>query len=189
MIKIGVLALQGDYLEHQRILQILGINSTYIKTPDQLNKIDGLIVPGGESTTINKLMNSYNIKAPLKKLVRRGMPIWGTCAGMIIIANKIVQSTPKPLSLIDITVDRNAFGNQTESFEQLITFSKIGKQPFRSIFIRAPQIIDIGETIDVLGRLPNKQPVAVKQNNILATSFHPELTNDYRIHEFFVNMI
>ncbi len=189
MIKIGVLALQGDYLEHQRILQILGINSTYIKTPDQLNKIDGLIVPGGESTTINKLMNSYNIKNPLKKLVRRGMPIWGTCAGMIIIANKIVQSTPKPLSLIDITVDRNAFGNQTESFEQLITFSKIGKQPFRSIFIRAPQIIDIGKTIDVLGRLPNKQPVAVKQKNILATSFHPELTNDYRIHEFFVNMI
>lgn len=189
MIKIGVLALQGDYLEHQRILQILGISSTYIKTPDELTQIDGLILPGGESTTINKLLNYYNIKNPLKKLVQQGMPIWGTCAGMIIIANKIVQSTPKPLSLMNITVDRNAYGNQTESFEQLITFPIIGKQPFRSIFIRAPQIIDIGKTIQVLGQLPNNQPVAVKQNNILATSFHPELTNDYRIHEFFVNMI
>ena len=120
LIKIGVLALQGDYLEHQRILQILGISSTYIKTPDELTQIDGLILPGGESTTINKLLNYYNIKNPLKKLVQQGMPIWGTCAGMIIIANKIVQSTPKPLSLMNITVDRNAYGNQTESFEQLI---------------------------------------------------------------------
>ena len=101
MIKIGVLALQVDYLEHQRILQILGINSTYIKTPEELNKIDGLIVPGGESTTINKLMDFYNIKKPLKKLVQQGMPIWGTCAGMIIIANKIIQSSPTPLSLIE----------------------------------------------------------------------------------------
>jgi len=189
--KIGVLALQGAFIEHQQILNSLKIESIDIRLPKDLQLIDGLIIPGGESTTIGKLSKEYNFLEPLKQFSKI-KPVWGTCAGMIFIAKQIDSITQVSLELMDITVKRNAFGRQVDSFItnlDIPALNKYSKSPFQAIFIRAPMVIDFGPSVEVLSRLPDGSIVAVKEKKWLATSFHPELTDDVRFHKFFIDMI
>tara|TARA_B100001123_G_C15194719_1_gene980885 strand:- start:58 stop:657 length:600 start_codon:yes stop_codon:yes gene_type:complete len=186
--KIGVLALQGDFKEHINCLKQLDVSTLEIKKPDQLNDLDGLIIPGGESTTISRLIRIFKFEKNLKQNVSNGMAIWGTCAGMIIISKNLTELYPKPIGLLDITVSRNWFGRQIDSFEKDIKIKGL-KKPFRAVFIRAPIVKTVGENIEILSTIENKYPVAVKTEKILATSFHPELTNDLRIHKIFLKMI
>ena len=189
MTRIGVLALQGDFAEHISILESLGVDCLEIRLPKDLDGIDGLIIPGGESTTMAHLMKAFDMTAKLKSMIRQGMPTWGTCAGMIVLADRLTDSRPDPLSLIDIEVSRNAFGRQIDSFEQGINISEMQGPPFPGIFIRAPVVESVGSEVEVLGSIDNERPVAVRQGRILATSFHPELTDDSRMHQLFLRMI
>ena len=186
---VGVLALQGDYAEHIEMLESNGANVSEIRLPEQLDEIDGLIIPGGESTTIVQLIDIYNFRNKLVDMASEGFPIWGTCAGMIVMANELTDKRPSPLQLMDIKVSRNAFGRQIDSFEENIIFSVVeGKIP--AIFIRAPIVIDTSPDVEILSVVEHlSKPVAVKQGNLLATSFHPELTNDSRIHKYFLSML
>tara|TARA_Y100000590_G_scaffold220686_1_gene249721 strand:- start:5447 stop:6031 length:585 start_codon:yes stop_codon:yes gene_type:complete len=186
---IGVLALQGDFREHANVLRTTGCEAKEIRLPEQLDSIDGLIIPGGESTTIVQLMDSFGFINRVKQLARGGMPIWGTCAGMIVLAGKLMGDRPEPLGLIDIEVERNAFGRQIDSFETMISVPVLGSEPFKGVFIRAPIITLIGSGVEIIATIDNQQVVAAKQNNILVTSFHPELTDDPRFHEYFSTMI
>lgn len=191
---IGVLALQGDFREHANVLRTTGCETKEIRLPEQLNSIDGLIIPGGESTTIAQLMDTFGFVDKVKQLVRDGMPIWGTCAGMIVLARKLDGDRPEPLGLIDIEVERNAFGRQIDSFETMISVPVLGSEPFRGVFIRAPIIRGIGSGVKIIAKIsetskPDEQVVAAKQDNILVTSFHPELTDDPRFHDYFSTMI
>ena len=188
-LRIGVLALQGDFLEHKVALTALGIEVAEVRLPEQIDEIDGLIIPGGESTTIVQLLDIYGFRDDLIKRVRQGLPIWGTCAGMIVIANQLTDQEPDPLRLMDIEVIRNGFGRQVDSFEQYVDIREIGNELFRAVFIRAPIVKRVGKTVEVLASLDHHGPIAVRQNHILATSFHPELTNDYRVHKLFVEMV
>lgn len=188
MPKIGVLAIQGDFLEHQRSLGSLGCDSPEIRLPDQLDDIDGLIIPGGESTTIVQLIDIYNFREPLVEKVKSGLPVWGSCAGMIVLANQLADKRPEPLHLMNIEVSRNAFGRQIDSFEEDLDINDIDGSPFRAVFIRAPLVTKIGKDVEVMATLMDGKIVAVRQGNILATAFHPELTNDSRVHELFVKM-
>lgn len=187
---VGVLALQGDFREHINILKKMNIKTREIKYPGQLEEIDGLIIPGGESTTINKLLNKYGFKEKLKRFAESGNPIFGTCAGLIILACTIVDNE-KQLCLIDINIKRNAYGRQIESFEKNISLNlkqEADDRKFNSIFIRAPRIIDAGKNVKTLGNC-NGEIVLARENNILVSAFHPELTNDTRIHQYFIEMI
>jgi pyridoxal 5'-phosphate synthase pdxT subunit len=191
-LKIGVLALQGAFIEHCHILQKLGVETLEIRLPGQLQDLDGLIMPGGESTTILKLMHGYGLFQPLKYLIGRGFPVWGTCAGMICLASRIKnsqQSSLQPLEVMDITVKRNAFGRQVDSFEMDLDIPVLGLQPYHAVFIRAPLIEKVGEQVEVLAKLPKGVIVAARQNNLLVSSFHPELTADNRFHEFFQKIV
>ena len=161
--KIGVLALQGAFAEHINALSQLGIETIPISLPSQLDSIDGLIIPGGESTTIGKLMIQYRLTEPIRKLASRGVPIFGTCAGMILLAKKVIGLNLETLSLMDIEVKRNAFGRQRESFEADLTIPVLGDKSFRGIFIRAPLVEETGHNVEVLSRLDNNTIVAVKQ--------------------------
>lgn len=185
---IGVLAVQGDFAEHKLALQRLGIDAPEIRLPHQLDYIDGLIIPGGESTTIAQLIDIYGFRHVLKQKAQDGMAIWGTCAGMIVIADRLTDSRPQPLRLIDIEVSRNAFGRQLDSFEADIHCQGIQGGPFHCVFIRAPIVNAVGESVDTLASLEDGRIVAVRQGKILATSFHPELTGDLRIHELFAKI-
>ena len=191
-LKIGVLALQGAFIEHCHILQKLGVDTPEIRLPGQLHALDGLIMPGGESTTILKLMHGYGLFQPLKELISRGFPVWGTCAGMICLASRIKnsqQSSLQPLEVMEITVKRNAFGRQVDSFEIELDMPVLGTQPYHAIFIRAPLIEKVGERVEVLAKLPEGVIVAARQGNLLASSFHPELTADARFHQYFIKVV
>jgi 5'-phosphate synthase pdxT subunit len=187
--KIGVLAIQGDFSEHRQALRRIGVESEEVRLPAQLDGVDGLIIPGGESTTIVQLIDIFDFREPLRAKVQSGLPVWGTCAGMIVLADRLTDRRPEPLHLMDIDVSRNAFGRQVDSFEQYITIDQIQGPPFRAVFIRAPAVNSVGNCVQVLGSLDDGQPVAVKQGNMLATSFHPELTDDVRMHQLFARMV
>lgn len=187
--RIGILAVQGDFIEHRHLLELLGIPTTEVRLPDHLDGIDGLIIPGGESTTIVQLLDIYKISSPLKNKVRNGLPIWGTCAGMIVLANQLTNTRPDPLCLMDIEVSRNAFGRQVDSFETYLNIEGIDGPPFQAVFIRAPVVNRVGKNVRVLSRHTDGNPVAVREGKKLATAFHPELTSDSRMHQYFLKII
>jgi len=188
---IGVLALQGAFIEHERIIKQLGHEVTQVRLPEHLNGINRLIIPGGESTTIGKLLVGYKLLEPIRERAEREMPIWGTCAGMILLARHITEGRPEgqpALALMDITARRNAFGRQLDSFEANLQVDGIGDTPFRAVFIRAPLIDEIGPQVEPLATLDDGRIVAARQGRLLATAFHPELTNDSRLHELFLEL-
>jgi 5'-phosphate synthase pdxT subunit len=186
---VGVLAIQGDFAEHRKSLERLGVETAEIRLPRQLDDIDGLIIPGGESTTIAQLIDIYGFRDVLRERASGDMPIWGTCAGMIVMAERLLDPRPEPLGLMDIEVSRNAFGRQLDSFETDLMVESVDGAPFRGVFIRAPVVTDVGSGVDVLARLDDGKPVAVRQDRLLATAFHPELTPDSRVHELFVRIV
>ena len=186
--RIGVLALQGDFAEHIHMLDLIGISGVEVRKVEQLSEIDGLIIPGGESTTIVKLLTRFGFIDELHDRVESGMALWGTCAGMIVIARELDDAYPTPLGLLDIGVARNYFGRQVDSFEAELDIEGIAGEPLRAVFIRAPVVKDIGEGVEEIARLENGGAVAVKKGRVLATSFHPELTADTRFHALFVEL-
>ncbi|HEY1016819.1 MAG TPA: pyridoxal 5'-phosphate synthase glutaminase subunit PdxT [Herpetosiphonaceae bacterium] len=188
---VGVLALQGAFVEHETILRALGAETTQVRLPQQLAAVDRLIIPGGESTTIGKLLETYRLLEPLVERGRGGMPIWGTCAGMILLATEIAEGRREgqpALGLMDITARRNAFGRQLDSFEAELDVPILGEQPFHAVFIRAPQIDRVGAGVEPLATLPDGRIVAARQERLLATAFHPELTDDARFHRLFLEL-
>ncbi len=188
-LKIGVLALQGDFIEHIHMFEKLGVSAIEVRKPSQLADLDGLVIPGGESTTIVKLANMFGFVPELRAFVDDGRALWGTCAGMIVIANELTDSYPEPLKLMDICVSRNWFGRQVDSFEDKFEFRGLDGDPFLAVFIRAPVVEGVGDGVEVIAQLEDGRPVAVKSENTLATAFHPELTDDTRVHDYFVAMV
>ena len=190
MTTVGVLAIQGDYREHRNLLESLGADVKEIRLPDQLDAVDGLIIPGGESTTIVQLIDIYNMREKLReRVLNEGMPTWGTCAGMIVMAQKLSDHRPDPLKLMNIEVSRNAFGRQVDSFETDLEVEDMDGPPYHAVFIRAPVVDTIGEGGRIISSLDDGRPVAVRQGHMLATAFHPELTNDPRMHKLFLQMV
>jgi 5'-phosphate synthase pdxT subunit len=187
--RIGVLALQGDFIEHIHVLDKLGVEAIPVRKPDELEGLDGLIIPGGESITILNLMHSSNLLKPLKEIAQAGLPIMGTCAGMVLIANKVSNSNMDTLSLMDMVVRRNAFGRQLDSFETELAIPALGEEPFPAIFIRAPFIDSTGLQVEILAKLDSGIVVAARQGRLLAIAFHPELSNDPRLHQYFLKTI
>lgn len=183
--KIGVLALQGDFQEHCDLLKSLTIEPVQVRTPHDLQDIVGLIIPGGESTTISRLMKENGLDAALREKISHGMAVYGTCAGAILLADKIKNSPVSTLGLLDIVIERNSYGRQVDSFSERVTVDGVGE--FTGIFIRAPRILKAGKNVRVIGRLKG-EIVAVLQNKILATTFHPELTESTDMHKFFVRL-
>ena len=188
MEKVGVLAIQGDFAEHCKIFGDLGVEVSEVRLPHQLDEVGGLVIPGGESTTITKLMNIYELVEPVKRFVESGRPLWGTCAGMIVCSRRVVEDVLEPMDLIDLDVRRNAFGSQIDSFEADLPVPALGDVPFHAVFIRAPWIERMGPDVDLITQLANGTPVAARQGNVLVTSFHPELTEDSRFHNMFLEM-
>jgi 5'-phosphate synthase pdxT subunit len=189
---VGVLALQGDVAEHLRALRDVGATPVPVRRPEELDAVDGLIIPGGESTTIWKLAEIFGLAEPLRKRIGGGMPAFGSCAGLILLATRLVDpaSGQQTLGAIDMTVRRNAFGRQVDSFESDLAVSGLAGPPYRAVFIRAPGVEQAGSAVEVLASEPGTgRIVAVRQGPALATSFHPELTRDRRIHELFVDMV
>jgi 5'-phosphate synthase pdxT subunit len=190
---IGVLALQGDVAEHLRALRQVGARASAVRRPGELDSVDGLVIPGGESTTMWKLAVAFGLADPLRKRVSAGMPAFGSCAGMILLARWLVESASgqETLGAIDMTVRRNAFGRQAESFESDVALAGLRPGPaYRAVFIRAPWVEQTGPGVEVLGTEPaTGRIVAVRQGPVLATAFHPELTPDWRIHELFADMV
>jgi 5'-phosphate synthase pdxT subunit len=185
--KVGVLALQGAFQEHQKMLADCGVESRPIRKPEELKGISSLIIPGGESTTIGKLLQDFGLFDVILQMGREGLPIFGTCAGLIMLAGEIAGSRQPRLGLMDITVERNAFGRQVDSFETDLEIPAIGQPSFRAVFIRAPYITGAGAGVEVLARHGDKIVLA-RQDNCLAAAFHPELTGDRRIHNYFLRM-
>lgn len=188
MSRIGVLGLQGDFAEHLAVLKRLGAEGVDIRRAEQLAGIDGLIIPGGESTTISRLMAEYGITEPLRRMAQEGFPIWGTCAGMIVMAKRATDLDLPTLQVMDIAVRRNAFGRQVDSFEEDLVIDVLGPPPFHAVFIRAPLIEEAGPQAEVLAQLADGTIVAARHGKLLATSFHPELTEDDRLHRYFLDM-
>jgi pyridoxal 5'-phosphate synthase pdxT subunit len=188
-LRIGVLAVQGDVREHVGVLTALGAQAYGVRRPDELADLDGLVIPGGESTTMDKLVRAFDLFEPLRERIAGGLPVYGSCAGMIMLADRIAEPRPGQQTLggLDITVRRNAFGRQVDSFEEDIPFAGVDGGPMRAVFIRAPWVEDAGDGVDVLARAAGRI-VAVRQGALLATSFHPEVTGDTRVHELFVDM-
>ncbi|EGD56036.1 pyridoxal 5'-phosphate synthase glutaminase subunit PdxT [Gordonia neofelifaecis] len=198
-IRIGVLALQGDVREHLAALAECGVEAIPVRRESELDSVDGLVLPGGESTTMSRLLGVFDLYDPLVKRLRDGLPAYGSCAGMIMLASKILDTRPdaRHLDALNVTVRRNAFGRQVESFETDLAFTGItdrpGADPVRAVFIRAPWVEETGPGVQVLARVEEGpaagRVVAVRQGNVLATSFHPEVTGDVRVHKFFVDMV
>jgi 5'-phosphate synthase pdxT subunit len=196
VLTVGVLALQGDVREHLHALDAAGVRSVTVRRPEELAKVDGLVLPGGESTTIVKLAKIFELFEPLRERIADGLPVYGSCAGMILLADR-VDAVGSPLEDtfggIDMTVRRNAFGRQVDSFEEDVTIDGLRGGPVRAVFIRAPWVEEVGARATVLGRVgagtPAEHVVAVRQGNLLATSFHPELTGDLRVHAFFCDEV
>jgi 5'-phosphate synthase pdxT subunit len=189
MATIGILALQGDFREHREVLERLGVAAPEVRLRKDLEGLDGLILPGGESTAIVRLMRTASLFEPLGKLAADGFPMWGTCAGMILLARRLDATGAPALAAMDIAVRRNAFGRQVDSFEADLPVPVLGDPPYRAVFIRAPIIEDAGPGVEVLARLPNGSAVAAQQGPLLATAFHPELTPDTRFHRYFVERV
>lgn len=194
MTTIGVLALQGDFLEHAAMLKHLGVDVREVRTAEQLKGLDGLIIPGGESTTFGRLIEDFRLFEPLSAFVRSGTPTWGTCAGMILLAQHASVLPFPTLQAIDIAVDRNAYGRQVDSFEADIGVPQFGADPYHAVFIRAPVVTSVGPGVEVLASCARvdgeaERPVAVRQGAVMATSFHPELTSDTRFHRYFVDLV
>jgi len=207
--RVGVLALQGDYLEHENVLRRLGVSAVEVRRPSHLERLDGLIIPGGESTTVGKMAARFGLMEPLRRFVSEGRPVWGTCAGLIFLAKRVGRTwsgghvIPPRLEVLDVTVDRNAFGRQVDSFEADLDVpalnslpglapgnSRGGDAPFHAVFIRAPAVESVGEGVTVLARMGDPPViVAVRQGNLLGTAFHPELTGDDRFHRYFLTMV
>jgi pyridoxal 5'-phosphate synthase pdxT subunit len=187
--KIGVLASQGAFAEHIAILRRLKVEAVPVRLPKDLEGLDGLIIPGGESTTIAKLMRDYNLIDVIKKLAKKGLPIFGTCAGMVLLGEMEEGCYPEPLDLMHISVKRNAFGRQRESFETDLIIPALGKEPFHCVFIRAPSISRAGSEVEVITQLPDGTIVAAREGKLLVAAFHPELTDDLRFHGYFIDMI
>ncbi|MEA2015202.1 MAG: pyridoxal 5'-phosphate synthase glutaminase subunit PdxT [Actinomycetota bacterium] len=188
--KVGVLSLQGAFREHIEKIKKCGAGAVEIKFPGQLRSIDGLIIPGGESTTIKKLLKQYNFRKALDKFYNEGRPIFGTCAGLVLVSENI-EGEDKGMGYINIDVKRNAYGRQIDSFEEVVSinFSRTGQDKnFRAIFIRAPKILRTGSNVKVIAEI-NGEPVLVRYKNVMAGTFHPELSDDLRVHEYFLNMI
>jgi pyridoxal 5'-phosphate synthase pdxT subunit len=186
---VGVLALQGDFSEHVSFLSDVGAEAHEVRLPTDLDTLDGLILPGGESTTMARLLAAYELIEPLQRLGESGFPMWGTCAGAIILAQRAPGLDRPNLGLMDIGVERNAFGRQIDSFETDLKIDVLGPSPFHSVFIRAPVISDVGPGVDVLARLDDGRIVAARSGPLLATAFHPELSGDTRFHEFFLRIV
>jgi 5'-phosphate synthase pdxT subunit len=189
--RIGVLALQGDFEAHIKMLTKLGVEGIAIRLPEQLAQIDGIIIPGGESTAIGKLMVIYHLQDVLRRKIQQGLPIWGTCAGLILLAKETDNALAgQPLlASMDIRVRRNAFGSQRESFETDLSVPVLGEALFHAFFIRGPLIEMVGPQVEVLARLSDGTIVAARQGNLLGTAFHPEVTDDTRFHEYFLRIV
>jgi 5'-phosphate synthase pdxT subunit len=187
--RVGVLALQGDFREHLFALEECGVTPSLVRRPSELAAVDALVLPGGESTAIAKLARSFEMFEPLKSRISAGMPVYGSCAGMILLADRVLDSAvgQETFGGLDITVRRNAFGSQVDSFETDLEFSGITNPPLRAVFIRAPWVESVGPKVEVLAKF--EHAVAVRQDGLLATSFHPELTGDNRIHRFFIESV
>ncbi|HET7660662.1 MAG TPA: pyridoxal 5'-phosphate synthase glutaminase subunit PdxT [Oryzihumus sp.] len=197
-LRIGVLAVQGDVREHVHVLSSLGAEATGVRRPRELDEVDALVIPGGESTTMDKLVRAFELYDPLRKRIADGMPAYGSCAGMIMLADRIADARPDQQTLggLDMTVRRNAFGRQVDSFEEDLHMPEVvgaDGEPVRAVFIRAPWVEQVGEGVQVLATVEAGPAaghiVAVRQGNLLATSFHPEVTGDHRVHEYFVQMV
>ncbi|MFC1864484.1 pyridoxal 5'-phosphate synthase glutaminase subunit PdxT [Chloroflexota bacterium] len=187
--KIGVLASQGAFVEHIDILHRLRVEASPVRLPRELVGLDGLIIPGGESTSISKLMLDYNLTNEIRNLAKNGFPIFGTCAGMILLANDVPDSQAETLGVMKIRVRRNAFGRQRESFEAELSTPVIGEKPFPGVFIRAPLIEQSNSEVEILAKLADGGSVAARQGKLLASAFHPELTDDLRFHQYFLDIV
>ena len=187
--KIGVLALQGAFIEHIGILQRLGAQSFPVRLPKELDGLDGLVIPGGESTTISKLMLEFGLMQPVRGLGQEGLPILGTCAGMILLASEVSGSRIETLGLMDVSVKRNAFGRQVDSFETNLNMPALGGEPFRAVFIRAPAVENVRPGVEIVAELPDGVVVAAQQERLLIAAFHPELTDDLRFHRYFLDIV
>lgn len=203
-VRVGVLAVQGDVREHINALSSLGVQVCGIRRPRELDEVDGLVIPGGESTTMDKLVRAFDLQEPLRKRIAGGMPVYGSCAGMIMLADRIAGARPDQETLggLDITVRRNAFGRQVDSFEEELHIPAIARETtappghpsmFRAVFIRAPWVEEVGDGVQVLATVETGpaagRVVAIRAGNLLATSFHPEVTGDHRIHQYFMQMV
>jgi 5'-phosphate synthase pdxT subunit len=197
MTTVGVLALQGDFREHIRSVHAAGADAIEVRTREELARVDGLIIPGGESTAIARLLLIFDLFEPIRRLGLDGFPIWGTCAGAILLANDVSGDLDRdPLALIPLSIDRNAYGRQVDSFETELPAERLNgsPDPFHAIFIRAPRILSIGPNVEVLLSHPDQgngaapEPVAVRYGNLMATTFHPELTDDHRLHAYFIDL-
>ena len=192
---IGVLALQGDVREHLAVLREQGAEAVPVRRPEELAAVDGLVIPGGESTTMVKLADRFGLLEPLRSSVREGLPAYGSCAGMIMLADRLLDAPPDQTTVggLDVTVRRNAFGRQVDSFESEIELTGVDGGPLHAVFIRAPWVEEAGEGVEVLGRVvggpADGRIVAVRQGDLVATSFHPELTGDRRVHALFVDIV
>ena len=188
MTRVGVLAIQGDFHEHILVLESLGVETSEVRLPKQLEGLDGLIIPGGESTTIVMLADLYGLRDAIRSAVDGGMALWGTCAGMIVIARELAEDRAEPFNLVDMKVSRNWFGRQVDSFEQDLQIEGIEGGPYRCVFIRAPAVTELGDGVETLASVNGGTPVAVRSGKILATAFHPELTDDTRVHQLFLTL-
>jgi pyridoxal 5'-phosphate synthase pdxT subunit len=187
--RIGILALQGDVREHATALRDVGAEPIEVRLPRDLVGLDGLILPGGESTTMRKLIDLYGLREPIVALAHGGAPLYGTCAGMILLADRIADGDEPVLRLLDITVERNAYGRQLDSFEADLAIPSLGDEPLHGVFIRAPVVSEVGPDVEVLARDPDGRPIAVRQGRVMATAFHPELTADRRLHRLMLELI
>ncbi|WP_203230735.1 pyridoxal 5'-phosphate synthase glutaminase subunit PdxT [Agromyces humi] len=189
--RVGVLALQGDFREHAHVLSRLGARVSLVRRPDELAEIDGLVIPGGESSVMDKLSRSFGLAEPLKAAIGDGMPVYGTCAGLIMLADRVLDAIAGQQSLggLDVVVRRNAFGSQNQSFETDLDIPALGDEPVHAVFIRGPVVDSVGPGATALATLEDGRVVAVEQGNLLGTSFHPEITGEYRFHEYFLGKV
>jgi len=187
--RIGILALQGDFREHANAIRAIDAEPVLVRLPRDLVGLDALILPGGESTTMRKLVDRYGLREPIAALARGGAPVFGTCAGMILLADRITDGDEPVLRLLDIAVRRNGYGRQLDSFESDVEIPELGDEPLHGVFIRAPVVTDAGPEVQVLARDQSGRPIAVRQGKVLATAFHPELTDDRRMHRLLLELI
>lgn len=186
--RVGVLALQGDFREHLAVLRGLGADAVPVRRPAELDEIEGLVIPGGESSVMDKLSRAFGLAGPLRDAIAAGLPVYGTCAGLIMLADRVLDGIAGQQSLggLDVSVRRNAFGSQVDSFETDLEIPAVGGEPMHAVFIRAPIVEEVGPKATALARVDDGRVVAVEQGNLLGTSFHPEITGDTRFHEYFL---
>ena len=189
--RVGVLALQGDVREHVRVLAGQGAAVSLVRRPAELAAVDGLVIPGGESSVIDKLSRAFGMREPIQEAIATGMPVYATCAGLILLADRITDGIAGQQTFggLDATVRRNAFGSQVDSFEVDLEVPELGDQPVHAVFIRAPIVEAVGSGVEILSRLPDDRIVAVRQGSLLGTAFHPEVTGEHRFHEMFLDMV